>query len=60
MKPIISPWIFYLIDKAEEISEPMFIIGILSWIGFIALFVLGAIGDDDSEKLFKQLKALEF
>ena len=56
MKPIINPWLFYLIDKAEAISEPLLIIGILGWIGFIGLFIVGAIGDEDSEKLFKQLK----
>ena len=56
MKPIISPWLFYLIDKAEYISDPLLVIGIFSWIGFIALFVLRLIGDEDSEKLFKQLK----
>ena len=56
MKPIINPWLFYFIDKAEEISEPLFIIGLLSWAGFIALLVLSTIGDEDSEKLFKRLK----
>lgn len=56
MKPIINPWLFYLIDKAEEISSPLMVIGILGWMGFIILFVLGTIGDDGAEKLFKQLK----
>ena len=56
MKPIISPWLFYLIDTAEKISAPLFFIGILGWIGFIFLFVLEAMGDDDSKKLLKQLK----
>lgn len=56
MKPIISPWLFYFIDKAECISVPLIVIGTLGWIGLIFVFVFKVMGDEDAEELFKQLK----
>ena len=35
MKPIINPWLFYFIDKAEDLICPLMIIGILFWIGLL-------------------------
>lgn len=33
MKPIINPWVFYFIDKAEDLIFPLMLIGILFWVG---------------------------
>ena len=42
MQPIINPWLFYLIDKAEDLTGPLMTIGIMFWAsvaiwGFIML-----------------------
>ena len=38
MKPIINPWLFYLIDKAEDIAFPLILIGIMFWIATIIMY----------------------
>ena len=38
MKPIINPWLFYLIDKAEDIAFPLILIGIMFWIATICIY----------------------
>lgn len=38
MKPIINPWLFYLIDKAEDITTPLILIGICFWVATIVIY----------------------
>ena len=58
MKPIISPWLFYFIDKAEDLIGPLMIIGIMFWVG---LFVWSLItfleeGSETVSKIWKLIK----
>ena len=46
MKPIINPWLFYLIDKAEDIAYPLIFFGIMFWIA-VALVHLPASGNEE-------------
>ena len=55
MEPVISPWVFYLIDSANGLKLGAFIFGII--IGFI-LFCYGILsfGDADSKEEEKSAK----
>lgn len=50
MKPIINPWLFYLIDKAEAISAPLLIIGIVFWAVNIYIYFVASASDDDVDR----------
>ena len=52
MKPIISPWLFYFIDKAEDLICPLMIIGILFWVG-VAIWSFITFTDDQLEDFLK-------
>ena len=55
MEPIISPWIFYLIELFAEIESTAFIIAVLGGIGLIAVIVFG-IDNWNVENLRKLIK----
>ena len=58
MKPIINPWLFYFIDKAEDLACPLTVVGILFWIGSLLLFglIFEDDGSDNARQLWKSLK----
>lgn len=63
MNPIINPWWFYLIDivsEAELVSVIVFVIGVITLIGVIMIYILDhdCMLKEEQEQLKKFLKAL--
>ena len=58
MKPIISPWLFYFIDKAGTLAEPLIIIGIFFWVATIICYALAADEEEWAMKTLKQTKSI--
>ena len=58
MKPIISPWLFYFIDKAEDLIGPLAVIGVLFWAG-IAIWSFITLMDDGLENFSKGWKLMK-
>lgn len=58
MKPIISPWIFYLIDKAGTIAEPLIIIGFLSCVATICIYFPAGEGEEWAINVLKKTKIM--
>ena len=58
MKPIINPWLFYLIDKAGTIAEPLIFISIMYWIGVILIYLFSADNEEWAALFLKKTKLM--
>lgn len=58
MKPIINPWLFYLIDKAEDIAFPLALIGIMFWIATIIMYFLASDNEEWAVNFLKSTKLI--
>lgn len=63
-EPIISPWVFYLMNIADRVGTISFFIASFSFVGLViigCLYALGALSDmddDDRERCIKSTKFL--
>ena len=58
MKPIISPWLFYLIDKSGTIAEPLIFIGIMFWIATIIIYFPAGDNEEWAVNFLKKTKLI--
>ena len=58
MKPIINPWLFYLIDKAEDITFPLTLIGIMFWIATIIIYIPASEDEEWAVRFLKNTKLI--
>lgn len=58
MKPIINPWLFYLIGKAEDITAPLILIGIAFWAFTIYIYFFASDNEEWANNLLKKTKLI--
>lgn len=58
MKPIINPWLFYLIDKAEYIASPLILIGVVFWVATIVIYFPAGDNEEWAVRFLKNTKLI--
>lgn len=58
MKPIINPWLFYLIDKAGTIAEPLIFIGVMFWIAIVFIYFPAGNNEEWAINFLKKTKLM--